>query len=241
MVPVTPKERLLLKLALSASPDCASLAQLERLDEADANVWEHVASCPRCQTEWTLLNAFEAAKPDAGEQADVSWISDRLMERFSLEPERKAPVPPRRRWPRFRALSAGLAAAAMLLAVAVGVGLRERHSPDVAAPSVLEERTLRSGEILALGPEGELDRLPSELRWQPVDGAASYSIRLMEVDRSVLWAAETAAASAALPPPVLAQVVPGKPLLWQVIAKDAKGSTVAESPVQRFRLQKTQP
>jgi hypothetical protein len=81
MRPVTPKERRPLKQALSASRDCASLAQLERLDEVDPDVWEHVASCPRCQTEWTLLNSFEAAKPDEGEQADVSWIEGRLMER----------------------------------------------------------------------------------------------------------------------------------------------------------------
>jgi hypothetical protein len=238
---VTPKERRLLKKALSPSRGCVTLAQLEKLDEPDARVWEHVASCPRCQTEWTLLNAFEAARPHASEEDDVGWISDRLEQRFS--PADKAPAaPPRRRWLDFRALNAaGLALAAMLLVVAVGVGLRERRGPEVSALSGAEERTFRSGAVAALGPEGELERAPTELRWQPVEGAASYTVRLMEVDRSDLWTAETRATSAAMPPSVREQVAPGKPLLWQVIARDASGTPIAESPVQRFRLQKTQP
>jgi hypothetical protein len=58
----------------------------------------------------------------------------------------------------------------------------------------------------------------------------------MEVDRTEVWSTESRQASVALPPSVRARIVPGKPLLWQVVAKDGSGKTVATSEIQRFRL-----
>ena len=58
----------------------------------------------------------------------------------------------------------------------------------------------------------------------------------MEVDYAELWSTETHDASIALPPAVRARIVPGKPLLWEVVAKDAAGRAVAWSGKQRFRV-----
>src|SRR5207302_8074802 len=86
------------------------------------------------------------------------------------------------------------------------------------------------------GPAGDLDRPPAELSWEPVAAAASYSVEVMEVDRSPVWHANVAQPGVALPETVRARLVPGKPLLWQVVAKDTAGKTIATSPIQRFRV-----
>lgn len=235
MTPTVPRQRRLLRKALSSSRDCATLSQLERLGEPDARVWEHVASCPRCQAEWTILSAFESATPLPGEAQDVRWISQRLAQQF--EGARGAVPRPRARFlGRFETRTAiGFASAAAVVLFATVFFLREGSVPELRAPTAAD-RVLRSDELFIAGPVGDLERAPSELRWAAVPGAASYSVRLMEVDRAEMWSNETAANVAALPPDVLARVVPGKPMLWQVTAKDAKGFTVAQSAVQRFKV-----
>jgi len=83
-----------------------------------------------------------------------------------------------------------------------------------------------------------LDAAPNELRWEPQTDAASYSVQVMEVDHVELWSAETRDASIVLPPALRARIVPGKPLLWEVVGKDAAGRVVAWSGKQRFRIRR---
>jgi hypothetical protein len=225
-----------LRKALSSSRECATLSQLERLGEPDARVWEHVASCPRCQAEWTILSAFESATPLPGEEQDVRWISQRLAQQFDSAPGTAARARPRF-FGRFEVrAAAGFASAAAVVLLATVFFLRQGSVPELRAPTSEEARALRSDEVFAAGPLGDLDAAPSELRWAAVPGAASYSVRLMEVDRAEVWTNETSANVAALPQVVRARVVPGKPMLWQVTAKDAKGFALAQSGVQRFKV-----
>jgi hypothetical protein len=130
----------------------------------------------------------------------------------------------------------GFALAAATLAAAVSIGLREGRAPELGQPSPAGSAVLRSAGITTLSPAGDLDAAPDELRWQPQTGAAWYSIQVMEVDHAELWRAETRDASIALPPALRARIVPGKPLLWEVVAKDAAGRAVAWSEKQRFRI-----
>jgi hypothetical protein len=238
----TTKERLLLKAILTPTQDCATPAQLERM-EPEAGVAAHLAACPRCQAERALLTEFNAAAPLPDEARQVSWISQRLDRRFG-SPEESTPSgglmePWWRRWFNFRSFNtAGLVFATAMLAIALGVGLRQGQKPGLSAPHGGDAAVLRSGELDTLSPMGDLEIAPDALRWQPLAGASSYSVQVMEVDRSQVWASETNSASAALPPQVLAQVVPGKPLLWQVTAKNASGTILAQSAVQRFRLKR---
>ena len=106
----------------------------------------------------------------------------------------------------------------------------------LAQPSAATASALRSAGITTLSPAGDLDAQPTELRWAPRTDAASYSVQVMEVDFAELWNAETRDASIALPPALRARIVPGKPLLWEVVAKDAAGRAVAWSGKQRFRI-----
>ena len=127
---------------------------------------------------------------------------------------------------------------AATLSAAVTIGLREGRAPELAQPSATASAVLRSAGITPLSPAGDLDAQPNELRWAPRTDAASYSVQVMEVDFAELWNAETREASIALPPALRARIVPGKPLLWEVVAKDAAGRAVAWSGKQRFRLRK---
>ena len=227
----------LLKEALSPSHGCASPLELGALADkslselAAARVRNHLANCLHCQTELALLKEFDAAAPAPDEEELVRAISARLERRFSTQ------ALPRRSWS--KALNAGgLAVAAATLVAALAIGLREHRAPELTAPSPRAAGVLRSAAITTVSPAGDLDAAPDQLRWQATSGAASYSVQVMEVDHAELWKAETRDASIALPPALRAQIVPGKSLLWEVVAKDAAGTPVAWSGKERFRVRK---
>jgi len=95
---------------------------------------------------------------------------------------------------------------------------------------------LRSEELVALDPTGDLTKAPAALRWQAMSGAKRHRIRVMEVDQNELWQTESGEATVSLPAAVRATIVPGKTLLWQVTALDSAGNPVAASQILRFRL-----
>ncbi len=245
MAPMNSRERRLLKKALSRSRDCATIEELGGLSDGSlsavtvARVAGHLASCPRCKTELALMEKFESATPAPAEEGTVRWISARLERRFSSDEAARATShdPWWRRWITAPALNrAGLAVAAAMLVLAVGAGFWGRRAPGLISPSG-GEAVFRSGALTGLSPIGDVGQVPAELRWEPLPAAASYAVRVMEVDRVELWSAATRDPRIALPPAVRARLVPGKPLLWEVTAKDAAGATLASSGPQRLRLQ----
>jgi anti-sigma factor RsiW len=239
------KERSLFKEALSPSPSCASLVELDGLGDgsltegASRRVSNHVAGCPRCQTELALLHEFERASPRAGEEAAARWITGQLEQKFASALPRPQPARERSPLSFLSALrpmqAAGFAIAAALLVAAVGIALRESRPPEIST-AVSERQVFRSGEVSVVAPAENPTQAPSELRWAPWAAAESYSVRVMEVDRKELWSAETRQTAVALPAAVRAQIVPRKPLLWEVIARDADGRTLASSGIHTFMV-----
>jgi anti-sigma factor RsiW len=239
-------ERALFKEALSPSQSCATLVELDGLDDgsltdsASRRVRSHVASCARCQTELALLHEFERAAPRREEEAAARWITGQLEEKFAAtlsRPQAGRDEVPRPRpgfWTGWRPMQAGgFAIAAALLVAAVGIALRESRPPEIST-AVSERQVFRSGELSVVAPADNPTQVPSELRWAPWAAADSYSVRVMEVDRRELWSAETRQTAVALPAAVRAQIVPRKPLLWEVIARDADGRTLASSGIHTF-------
>jgi putative zinc finger protein len=240
------RERRLLKEALSPSQSCVTLIELDGLADgsltgsASRRVRSHLGGCPRCQMELALLQQFERASPRAGEEADARWITGQLEQKFAgalsaRQAERLKPEGSRRSfWPALRPLQAGgLAIAAVLLVAAVGIALRDSRPPEMST-AVSERQVFRSGEVSVLEPAENPAEAPSKLRWAPWAAADSYSVRVMEVDRKELWSAETRQTAVALPAAVRAQIVPRKPLLWEVVARDADGRTLASSGIHTF-------
>jgi hypothetical protein len=240
-----------LRETLAPSPECATLEELAALADASlpapsrGRVAVHVASCERCEVELALLKEFESASPRPEEDATVQWIVGRLRRRFrEARVAAVAPVPAAHEeeegfWARLlrvrpvTGMGFGLAAAMVL--VAASLELRRGREPSV--PDRFDQGGVVYRSEVELGqPAGELDARPTALEWESVAGAASYSVEVMEVDLVNLWKADVLTPTVALPDAVTARLVPGKPLLWRVVALDGAGKTIASSPTQRFRV-----
>jgi len=251
MADVDPTDVETLRAALAPSARCLTLEQLAGLCDRDhvgsahARAAEHVAGCLRCRTELALLKQFESAALRPAEQEDASWIVERLTRDVAritagevLPPRRSAPGRAAG-WRRFvgpRALAGGLAVAAAGILVVLNVPGRQASPPELPPDATAGPSSFRSDAIAVKGPAGDVDAAPKDLRWEPAMGAASYSVQVMEVDRTPVWSGESRDPRIALPAPVRARVVPGKPFLWQVVAKDKGGQAIAASEMQRFRL-----
>ncbi len=252
-----PTDRKGLAAALAPTDACATIEQLSRLcgadraGGADARAAEHVAGCLRCRTELALLKAFESASPRPGEEAVASWIVARLerdVARMTGAPQAPSKLrgtgEDQPRWRgllTFRPVAGALAIAAAMLLVVLNVPWRDRGPPALSPDVGGGPAVFRSDSVAVVGPAGDLDEPPAELRWEATPGAVSYSVQMMEVDRTEVWNAQSQKASLLLPATVRARIVPGKPLLWQVVAKDGAGKTVAASEVQRFRVRVRRP
>jgi hypothetical protein len=227
-------EREALRAALGPGNDCPPIEQLEALVDHPASALpalaQHVESCTYCKTEVSLLRRFQSGDLDEPEQEPVRQITERL---------RAQPVTVSRQpwWKTIwtvRWLSpAALAMAAVLIFLAVGLQWRTSQ-PGLHAPTGQE--VLRSNAISVIAPSGDLQQIPNEIRWQSAAAAVRYEVRLMEVDYTNLWKADTVETRIELPSQVRAQILPAKTLLCQVTAFDGSGHIVAESNIVRFRL-----
>ena len=239
-----PPEKEVFRGALGPGDDCLSAEELEKFhiegSTPPAPLAEHVKSCAYCQTQVQLLEQFNAGAAGATETEAVRLIAARLRARASeiFRPP-SARIEAREPW--WRAFQrarwfgpAALGLAGILAAVALSVQLRN-GPPGLRAPRP-EQEVLRSNAISVIAPSGDLQQAPSEIRWQAVPDAVRYEARLLEVDGTELWKAETRETRIELPVAVRARAVPAKTLLCQVSAFDASGHRVGESDKVRFRL-----
>jgi hypothetical protein len=95
---------------------------------------------------------------------------------------------------------------------------------------------LRGGFVEPLAPIGEVASVPTELRWEPRPGAASYRVRLRTVDDELLWEGTFAAPPARLPEGVAGRLKPAVAYSWSVEALDGRGARLAGSEPVRFRV-----
>lgn len=248
---VDPTDADALRAALLPSRSCATIEQLSRLCDrdhagtAEARTAEHVAGCVRCRTELALLKQFETDVLRPDEEEDASWIVARLardvprMIAGEVLPKRNAPPGRPAGWRRFvnlRTVAGSLAAASAAVVVAVNIVGRDASPPALAPGATAGPEIFRSEEVILEEPAGDVAVAPKLLRWHPAAGAYSYSVEVLEVDRTPVWSGESREPKLALPPPVRARMVPGKPFLWQVVAKDLAGKSIATSQVQKFRV-----
>jgi hypothetical protein len=239
-----PPETEILQAALGPGDDCLSAEQLEMFviegSPPLAPLAQHVQSCAYCRTQIELLEQFNAGAAGEIETEAVrlitAWLRSRSDEIF--QPARthiEASEPWWRAFWRTRWLGpAALGLAGILVAVALSVQMRDAP-PGLRAPRP-EQEVLRSNAISVMAPSEDIEHAPSEIRWQVLHDAVRYEARLLEVDGTELWKAETPETRIALPEPVRARVVPAKTLLCQVLAFDASGHQIGQSEPVRFRL-----
>ena len=218
-------------LKRSAQPTGACIS-VERLGEALTPAErDHIAGCVRCQTEAALWESFNVTAPRRDEEAAVRGIVEELKRRNQNRQGGRA-APRTMQWLTWRPLSA--IAATLALAVGVGYFARDRE-PNVAGTAGTAQ-TYRSGQVQLRSPIGDQSAVPGQLEWAAVPGAATYDVSVLEVDRTLLWRGTATDPRIALPSSVTERLVPGKTVLWEVAAKDASGTPLAVSGVQRFRV-----
>lgn len=219
-------DRHVLREAAAETPACLPL---ERLGEPLSDVEQaHVASCARCQSELALRAEFEDSVTAPDERLAVQWIGAELRRR--THQTARAPS-----WGHARHGRGLLAAAAGLVLVASLGYLAWDREPGLQAPGTTAPIE-RGGRIDALLPAGDVGRAPEAFSWAPVDGASSYEVTVMEVDRTVLWRESSSVPRVAPPATLKRRLVPGKTMLWTVIARNAAGVVIAESSTARFRV-----
>lgn len=216
-----------LKEALGHQAACVSRARFT--EELTAAEREHVQHCPRCQAELALWQEFSDSTPDAEDGAAVPWIVAELRRRANREAEAPAAI---WTWLRVRTLSA--AAAALVLVAMVGYLTWDRE--PVIGEIQNTKAVYRTGQLRIVSPVGDIQEVPTVLRWDNTLDAEQYEVGIFEVDRTPLWNATTPGTQIELPPSVSAQLVPGKTVLWEVSARNAAGALIAQSGTQRFRV-----
>ena len=125
-----------------------------------------------------------------------------------------------------------MALAALLLTV--GIGFRNQFGGGARLATM--ESAERSQGVELIAPKGDLPKAPERLRWAAVAGAAQYRVKILEVDRVVLWQGTATSLAVHVPAEIQSKVLPGKRLLWEVEALDAGGNVLAKGS-QDFRKQ----
>ena len=248
-----PKDQLQLKQALGPAADCPDIEQLGQysdgiLEPATRSAMaSHISSCAYCRSELAMLREFQEVSLRPEEQRPVAWITSQLRQRA---PQISSPVPEPQNavtsW--WRSLltppflsRAGLAFATLLVIISASLYLRRSTAPTLNTNPDSGAEVLRSNSVLLLSPKGDLTQRPDWLRWQAVEGAARYQVRILEVDRTELWNRETSAVGIQIPDAVRAQILASKSLLWQVTALDPSGKRIGSSNLERFRVAPTPP
>jgi hypothetical protein len=229
------RERELLRAALVRTPECPDIEALAASEPAPA-VQQHAASCERCRAELALLHQFETAEPSADETQSLRWVEEEITRRreASAAPVIMPPAvkTPTRDWFRgWRALT-WLGACA---AVAVVLTVYQRPG-DTGATIGSGSPVYRSTQVTAMAPAGDLNAAPAEFRWEPVQGAADYHLRLLQVDGTVLWESHTAGTSLAVPEKIATHLAPARAFQWDVTALDAAGGKLGSSALQSFHI-----
>lgn len=241
-------ERELLQAALGPGKECPSIEDLEQVHtgriSASTPLAKHVHSCSYCQSEMQMLASFYAG--DEGQLSEeVKQIVSHLQANSKRVFPKSAPVKASASWwegafSMRRFAQASLAMAAILLVAAAVVRLNTVKRPSTDAFNQASQEVFRSGSIDLVEPVGDLQEFPKEIRWQKAEDAVTYQVRLLEVDRSEIWKAETKEDHIDLPPPVRARIVPAKTLFCEVNAFNSVGAKVSGTGLIRFRLMQKQ-
>jgi hypothetical protein len=200
---------------------------------------EHADRCPACAAERDLARLWDAAPEAAGTRPeDVAFVVSRLE---AASPVRRPAAnnvtlfPGPRRAVRAPSPVFTRFAAAAVLILAAGLGFRALYRPQPPLPAPQTGGAVRSAEIEALAPRGELEEIPRELRWNPWQGALSYRVRLTAVDGTVLWESVVPAPPVRLPDEAAGRLHRAVTYTWTVEALGPDGSVLAASEPISFR------
>jgi hypothetical protein len=212
-----------LRAAFQPAPDCPDIGELGRYlhqpEGCPPSIGAHVSQCFVCQAELELMRQFDSAEILPEEELPLKHITQKLA---------KARVPPKRDH------KARIWAAAACLLVTSGAVYYWRQAEPVISGG--PSQVLRTQQLRLTMPAGDQTSVPAGFRWEPFAGAASYHLKVMEVDRTTIWENKVNGPGVTTPTTLAAKIVPGKTLLWEVSALDSVGHTIATSEALAFRI-----
>ncbi len=222
------KDDELMRWALEATAECPPLDQLVQASRP-AQVESHLKECAHCKSELALYLEFEAAEVRPEEAADLRWVAaetaKNVKHAISPAPWWKLIFPPQ--------VSMGIAA---LLVVVAGTMMTRSTREPVFPGEIPSVSTLRATSIQLLEPVEDINLAPSLFRWEKLTQATSYRVIVFEVDHVELWSGNSAPATLTVPDTLKKQLLPGKTVLWKVVAFDGQGKQIAESETKKFRV-----
>jgi hypothetical protein len=214
--------------SFGATPECPTLDALLAAAQKP-EVQRHLETCAHCRTELAMFQEFEAAEPRPEETGDLAWVNAELSRRREVrQPSLADRV---RAWFTLPRLS--MAAVALLVLIVAGVYLPNRNGGTLPGQ---ENPVWRSGAFTTIAPLGDIDHAPRELKWEAVPGAASYHVRVLEVDGTELWSSDVNATSVELPNNTAAKMSAGRAFQWDVSARDNTGRQIASTSLQSFHI-----
>jgi hypothetical protein len=165
----------------------------------------------------------------------VAWIAAQLERRQSapVAQQKIAHVPFWRTMFRVPYL-AGAAALAAVLIFGISLYHGNPDGPGKINPGIGSGQF--RGSIHLLSPIADQSSAPAEFRWDAVQGAESYTVELKDVAGITLASAKSTQNVLPVTPEMKAVMVSGKPLKWQVTARDANGKEIANSNTEQFKV-----
>lgn len=185
------------------------------------------ADCPQDKIVGPYL-AGELAEADANAYEEHYFACDRCWDAVQRGLELRAAFLHEARddrSPRKSPVRVGLAVAASLFLVIMAGGLWQWQSSNRPAPDGVVERG--RSDLLRLDVAATTEAL--SLRWDAVEGADSYAVRLLDVAGSVIFEDTTNATQLTVSRSSLPSGKQSVPLVWHVEALDSLRRTVASS------------
>lgn len=183
-----------------------------------ARIVSHLADCDACGARYAELIDQRPPHP-----ADLAPAPRDLVRRAYRLYRRSRP--PAAWWPR-RWVLAGAAAAILAVAVAVPA-LRGPAAP------VVDDGRIRGSALQALSPIGVVQP-PIRFRWASPIAAARYTVEVRDAAGALLVTLSSDAEIVVLPADRQAELTPGQPYTWQVVATTAAGEEIMRSPPRSF-------
>jgi hypothetical protein len=199
---------------------------LHRIDERQKEAFEeHYFNCSHCFSRMEEKNEMIAAIKAKGDEIFQDVYAPEKIRRTWLEPVLAFLTP--RQW----ALAA--VSAVLILVVAVGI----IPNLKTGAPEFfVNDDLVRSSSITLISPVIEnLDRVPSEFRWQDLGENTEYKLFIYHQEE-LLWSTATKENFVILSENIKSQLTSDKQYSWQVKAFSPEGALIAVSSRVQFNF-----
>jgi hypothetical protein len=199
---------------------------LGRLDETQKEEFEkHYFDCPRCFEKMERTDKMIAVIKSHGSEIFRDVYAPQKTRRPRLEQVLAFLTP--RQW------AVAAVSAALILVAAIGIVPRLKTTPP---EFFINEDLVRGSSITLISPVMDnLDRIPSEFKWQSLGDDIEYKLSLFRQEE-LLWSTSTKEDFVVLSDETKSLMAPVKKYSWQVKAFSPEGTLIAVSSRVHFNF-----